>query len=83
MKRLAGLSLIIGLLSLPIPAQAQLLTQGAADCALDVIRFRAWAVTGLNLIVTPEMLPSWRNYLASRYPMLPRPILSCQRLLGA
>lgn len=71
MKRLAGLSLIIGLLSLPIPAQAQLLTQGAADCALDVIRFRAWAVTGLNLIVTTEMLPSWRNYLASRYPMLP------------
>ena len=71
MKRLAGLSLIIGLLSLPIPAQAQLLTQGAADCALDVIRFRAWAVTGLNLIVTPEMLPSWRNYLANRYPTLP------------
>ena len=71
MKRLAGLSLIIGLLSLPIPAQAQLLTQGVADCALDLIRFRAWAVTGLNLIVTPEMLPSWRNYLANRYPTLP------------
>lgn len=71
MKRLAGLSLIIGLLSLPIPAQAQVLTQEAADCALGVIRFRAWAVTGLDLIVTPEMLPSWRNYLANRYPMLP------------
>jgi hypothetical protein len=70
MKRLAGLSLIIGLLSLAIPAQAQVLTQGAADCALGVIRFRAWAVTGLNLIVTPEMLPSWRNYLARRYPTL-------------
>ncbi len=36
-----------------------------------MIRFRAWAVTGLDLIVTPEMLPSWRNYLANRYPMLP------------
>jgi len=38
MKRLAGLSLIIGLLSLPIPAQAQVLTQEAADCTLGVIR---------------------------------------------
>ena len=60
------------------PAQAQVLsygppvlTQEAADCALDVIRFKAWAVTGLDLIVTPEMLPIWRTYLANWYPMLP------------
>jgi len=52
-------------------AMEQVLTQEAADCALDVIRFKAWAVTGMDLIVTPEMLPIWRNYLASRYPMLP------------
>ena len=71
MKRLAGLSLIIGSLSLAIPAQAQVLTQEAADCALDVIRFKAWAVTGLNPIDTPEMLPTWRYYLANRYPTLP------------
>jgi DNA-binding transcriptional regulator YbjK len=49
----------------------QALTQEAADCALDVIRFKAWAVTGRDLIVTPEMLPTWRYYLASRYPTLP------------
>jgi hypothetical protein len=24
-----------------------------------------------ELIVTPEMLPTWRNYLANRYPMFP------------
>ena len=70
MKRLAGSSLILGLLRLPIPAQAQVLTQAAADCALDVINFRAWAVTGMSLIISPEMLGNWRNYLAYRYPML-------------
>jgi hypothetical protein len=42
-----------------------------ADCALALIKFKAWAVTGLELIVTPEMLPTWRNYLANRYPMFP------------
>src|ERR1700730_3907389 len=47
------------------------LTQEAADCGLEVIRFKAWAVTGLELIVTPEMLLNWRNYLAYRYPTLP------------
>jgi hypothetical protein len=73
MKRVACLSLVIGLLSLPVVAQAQVLTQGAADCALELIKFRAWAVTGLYRDVAPEMLPSWRNYLAYRYPTLPDP----------
>jgi hypothetical protein len=71
MKRLAGLSLVIGLLSLPIPAQAQVLTVGAATCTLIVIRAKAWAVTGLDLTLTPEMAPGWLNYLANRYPLLP------------
>jgi hypothetical protein len=70
-KHLTGLSLIIGLLGLPIPAQAQVLTLEAADCALGMIVFKASAVTGLNLTVTPEMLPTWRSYLAYAYPMLP------------
>jgi hypothetical protein len=42
-----------------------------ADSALALIKFKAWAVTGLELIVTPEKLPIWRNYLANSYPMFP------------
>jgi len=72
MKRTAVLSLIIGLLSLPIPAQAQVLTVGAATCTLIVIRAKALLVAGLDLTLNePEMPPGWLNYLANRYPMLP------------
>jgi hypothetical protein len=70
-KHLTGLGLIIGLLGLPVPSQAQVLTSEATDCALAMIAFRASAVTGLNLIVPPETLPRWRGYLANRYPTLP------------
>jgi len=69
MTRLLGI--IAGLLSLSITAQAQVLPPGAADCTLNLISFKAWAVTGLNETIAPEMLPSWRNYVAYRYPTLP------------
>ena len=62
MKRLARLS---------IPAQAQVLLPGVADCVLDLIRFKAVAVTGWDLTVTQEGLESWRNHLAYWYPRLP------------
>src|SRR6266480_806544 len=71
MKRLACLSLIVGLLSLPSPAQAQVLTPEAVDCALNLILFRIFQVTGVNLAPPPEMRPGWRNYLINRYPTLP------------
>jgi len=68
MKRLAVLGLIIGLLSLPIPAQAQVLTtEIPADCALTMVWFRVWAVTGEDLgNINVQMIPVWRNYLANR-----------------
>jgi hypothetical protein len=71
MKRLACLSLIVGLLSLPIPVQAQVLTPEAVDCAFNLIVFRIFQVTGVNLAPPPEMRPGWRNYLINRYPTLP------------
>jgi hypothetical protein len=47
------------------------LTQGAADCALDFIDFMAAVVRGVDLIdVTEEMRQIWRNYLTNYYPML-------------
>lgn len=68
MKRLAGLGLIIGLLSLPIPAQAQVFTaEIPADFALTMIWFRVWAVTGEDLgDINLQMIPAWRKYLANR-----------------
>ena len=47
------------------------LTQNAADCALDVIDFMAAVVRGVDLIdVTEEMRQIWSNYLGTYYPML-------------
>jgi hypothetical protein len=76
MKRIAVLSFIIGFLTVPIQAQAEfkisnwlrreahappVLTQEAADCHLDLVKFMATAVRGVDLIdVTEEMIP---NYL--------------------
>jgi hypothetical protein len=40
------------------------------DCLLGLIRFKASAVTGLDLIVTPELQWQWNNYLSARYPYL-------------
>ena len=71
MKRLACLSLVVGLLSLPVPAQA--LTPEAANCALTLTVFRVFQVTGVNLAPPPEMLPGWINYLINTYPALPDP----------
>ena len=71
MKRLACLSLIVGLLSLPIPVQAQVLTPEAVDCALNLVVIRIFQVTGVNLTPAPEMVPGWRNHLINRYPTLP------------
>jgi len=70
MKRLACLSLIVGLLNLPIPVQAQVLTPEAVDCALNLVVFRIFQVTGVNLAPPPQMIPSWRSYLINRYPTL-------------
>src|SRR5262249_51453443 len=75
MKRLAGLSLIVGLLSLPIPARAQALTPQAADCALSLAVFRILQVTGVILAPPPETLSVWRDWLISRHPALPDPYL--------
>jgi hypothetical protein len=40
------------------------------DCVLNLIRFKASAVTGWDLIVTPELQMHWHNYLSARYPYL-------------
>jgi hypothetical protein len=71
MKRLACRSLIVGLLSLPIPVQAQVLTLAAVDCSLDLTVFKVYQVTGVDLAPSPEMLPGWRNHLINMYPTLP------------
>jgi hypothetical protein len=72
MKKLACLS-VIGLLSLPITAQAQVLPPAAADCYLALIAFKAQAATGEQLLVPTAMYPTWRYYFANNYTMLPDP----------
>ena len=68
MKSPAGLGLIIGLLTLSIPVQAQVLSQQAANCALNLAVFRIFQVTGVPLVPSEEEFTSWRNYLiASRW----------------
>jgi hypothetical protein len=61
----------------PLPAQSQqpyrppVLTQAAADCALDLIEFMDTAVRGVDVINATERTHEiWRNYLAYYYPML-------------
>jgi hypothetical protein len=47
------------------------LTLGATDSAIYLIKFRAAAVTGVDVIeVTDETLQMWRTYLVTNYPML-------------
>jgi hypothetical protein len=47
------------------------LTRLAADCSLDLIDFIVAAVRGNDLIdVNETMRETWRNYLATYYPML-------------
>jgi len=78
MKRIAVVSLVIGLLGAPLPAQAQqwapqppLLTQEAADCALGMIKLMAAEVRGADLIeVTQETRQLWHVHLANNYPYL-------------
>lgn len=77
MKRIAIVSFIIGLLGTPIQAQAQqpygrpVLTQAAADCALDLIEFMDTVVMGFDRInATAATHIIWRNYLAGYYPWL-------------
>jgi hypothetical protein len=69
------LSLVVGLLSLSVTAQAhaQALPPGAADCFLGLISFKAQAVTGKEMLVPIEMYPSWRYYFANTYTTLPDP----------
>ena len=75
MKRLAGLSLVIGLLGLPIPVGAQGLSQQAANCAVNLALFRILQVTGVWVSSTEDDFSNWSNYLISRYPTLPDPYL--------
>jgi hypothetical protein len=82
MKRFAVLSFIIGLLTVPTRAQESLpaapegyglavVTPQVADCALDLIKFKAAVVMGIDLIeVTEETRQIWRNYLAINYSKL-------------
>jgi hypothetical protein len=73
MRRFAVLSFIIGLLTVTIRVQAQEplpegwglgMTREMADCGLDLIKFKAALVMGIDLIeVTEETRQIWRNYL--------------------
>jgi hypothetical protein len=63
MRRFAVLSFIIGLLTVPIQAQAQEplpegyglgLAPEVADCALDLIKFKTAVVMGIDLIEVTE-----------------------------
>jgi len=57
-----------GLLLSPGPP---LLTQVAADCAIDLVDFMAAVVRGVDTIdVTPAVREAWRAHLAAYYPML-------------
>lgn len=48
-----------------------ILTQAAADCALDLIKLKAAVASGVDAIeVTSETRQIWRSYLAANYPNL-------------
>ncbi len=73
MKRFAILGFIIGLLTVPTRAQEpfpegyglDVVTPQVADCALDLIKFKAAVVMGIDLLeVTEETRQIWRSYLA-------------------
>jgi len=81
MRRIAVLSFIIGLVTVPIRVQAQEplpdgwglgMTREMADCSLDLIKFKTAVVMGIDLIdVTEETRQIWRNYLAVNLTKLP------------
>ena len=75
MKRLASLSLVIGLLGLPIPVQAQGLSQQAANCAVNLSLFRIFQVTGVWVSSSDDDFANWSSYLINAYPTLPEPYL--------
>jgi hypothetical protein len=72
-RRLASLSFIVGLLSLPISAQAQGLPEQAAHCALNLALFRVFQVTGVWVGTGSGM--AWVNTLINNYPKVPDPYL--------
>jgi len=73
-RLLAGLSLIVGLFSLPVSAQAQVLTEQGAYCALNLALFRVLQVTGVFL-GTGQDMQVWVNTLINNYPRVPDPYL--------
>ena len=55
----------------PCGSSRPVLTLRAADCALDLIKFKVAVVSGVDWIdVTEEKRHTWRNYLATYYLML-------------
>jgi hypothetical protein len=75
MKHLASLSIVIGLLGLPIPAHAQGLSQQAAGCAINLSLFRIFQVTGVWVSSSNDDFANWSSYLINGYPALPEPYL--------
>ena len=73
-RLLAGLSLIVGLFSLPVSAQAQVLTEQGAYCALNLALFRVFQVTGV-WVGTAQDMQAWVNILINNYPRVPDPYL--------
>ena len=72
-RRLASLSFIVGLFSLPVSAQAQVLTEQGAYCALNLALFRVFQVTGVWVGTGSGM--AWVNTLINNYPKVPDPYL--------